>query len=272
MLTLAVTIIAAIIALSQAYLLYIQTRESRVALCAEVVDVWEKSCDSWRVMIAAAMRGGENEFYAPALTAAEKGMIDKLIDMVETFNSKAREPLPPGGDLTEKMLAKIEKLGKILPRGYSQEQLWLSEHCRTALGALSLVSELVLTGRVSTGDAYVVLGTDIARHSKALRDVLCRNNRILAHVDTMGTQRGIRNRIMVFIDLMWVEAARRDDLPPLTLDKVAALKRSGSGRIAKERLRAQCKAVKSSPFTCWRLERMLSYAERNDFGKRQAWS
>jgi hypothetical protein len=82
----------------------------------------------------------------------------------------------------------------------------------------------------------------------------------------------MQSRILALVDLMWVEAARRDDLPPWTLERAAALKRAGSGRTAKDRLRAQCKAVKSDPFTRWRLERMLTYAERDDFGKRRPWN
>lgn len=204
-LDLAIALIAAAIALSQAWLLYAQARQARVTLCTSVADLWQKNIDSWRVMIAVAM-GGTNNFYAPMLAPSEEEKVTEL-------KKRLDGPIQPG---------------------FSQEQLWLSDHCRRALGTIALVAELVLSGRVSPADAYAILGLDLARRSRPLRDVLFMKSEIWLNIDTMGTQRGARARILALVDLMWVEAARRDDLPPWTLERAAEIKRSGSGRKARE--------------------------------------
>ena len=230
---LVVSIVAALIAINQTWLIYVQARQARVELCSNVVDLWQGSRDSWRIMIGAAMRGS---FYSPMLTPEE----DRKIRAVEVWT----------------------------PGEFIQEQIWLSDHCRTALSALSLASDLVLSGRLIPSDLYVILGLDLARRSRPLRDVLFMENSVFTHVDTMHPQRGQRERILALVDLMWAEAARRDDLSPWVLERAARLKRSGTGDIARKRMVAQCNAVRSRIFTKWRLCHLLAYAERKDFGER----
>lgn len=230
---LVVSIVAALIAINQTWLIYVQARQARVEQCNNVADLWQGSRDSWRIMIGAAMRGS---FYSPMLTLEED--------------------------------RKVRAVAEGAQGEFAQDQIWLSDHCRTALGALSLASDLVLSGRLIPSDLYVILGLDLARRSRALRDVLFMNNPIFTHVDTMHPQRGQRERILALVDLMWAEAARRDDLSPWALERAAEIKRSGTGKIARKRMMTQCTAVRSRPFTKWRLGHLLAYAERNDFGQR----
>ena len=232
-------VIATVITLSQAWLLYVQTRQARVTLCTELVDLWRETGDSWRIMIAIAM-GGVMHFYAPMLTQEEQELVDGL-------RSRVDGPIRSG---------------------FAPQQLWLSDHTRTALSTIALIAELVLSGRLSPTDAYAVVGLDLARRSRPLRDVLFAKDEIWRHVDSMSAQQGARDRILALIDLMWVEAARRYDLSPWHLEQAASLKRAGSGAQARKRMRTQCRAVRGSRLTRWRLVCSLRYAERTDFGKR----
>lgn len=229
-----VSIVVALIAVNQTWFIRIQARQAGVELCNNITDLWRASENSWRIMIGAAMGGG---FYSPTLTPEEDEKVQRILTS------------DPSG-------------------GFTYEQVWLSEHCRKALGAISLSAELVLSGRLNPSDVYAILGLELARRSLPLRNVLFTENSLFTLTDTMRAQRGQRERILALVDLMWVEAARRDDLSPWSLERAAEIKRSGSGDIARKRITTQCKAVKSGIFTRWKLRHMLAYAERKDFGKR----
>ncbi|UPY96281.1 hypothetical protein [Pectobacterium sp. 21LCBS03] len=156
---------------------------------------------------------------------------------------------------------KIKKLNKLtLEYEAHSPTIWALNSVRNTCGTISDVCLKILQGQLKVQEIYPIFGTEFLRHSVALRSLLdrvdilsnygrigpdhirtCHNN-IRNEVQTwLICHDGIRRRCLIFIDLLWAEAARLEDLPPDDLKSAANAKiNSGSNnrkRLIKEFLR-----------------------------------
>ncbi|MNM52642.1 hypothetical protein D3C81_637270 [compost metagenome] len=138
---------------------------------------------------------------------------------------------------------------------------WVSDAVRSVTSMLSDVSLRILQGQLHVSDVYPIFGTELLRHSRALRillDVdykhsgygLCddpdhvrKHDYLRGHVqEWLIYHDGIRRRCLILIDLLWAEAARLEDLPPSEL-KSAADAKKGSGKDSRNRLFGEFKRL-----------------------------
>lgn len=143
------------------------------------------------------------------------------------------------------------------------------EFHRSPLGLLATVGSYVLRGRVSPGTAYEVFGSDLTRNSSSVRYVtdLAPNSTYY-----LGYYPGVRRRVLILLDLMWAEAAKRGDLKPLEHDKAAETKtKHKTGVRNRRRLRTEQRRLRRAMPSFGRLEWHLTSAEvPSDVGRSRA--
>jgi hypothetical protein len=148
-------------------------------------------------------------------------------------------------------------------RDFLDEQIWLSDHARRVVTALSRIADLVLSGRASVELAYLVVGQELTRRSRPLRGMLFLQHHRWMAVDTLASQGGTRERIMSLVDLMWAEGVRRQDLATHTVRAAAEAKRSGTGALCRRRVRALSRSTGGPRRVARRLTASLRIAEKD---------
>lgn len=162
--------------------------------------------------------------------------------------------------------------------------VWARDSIRSVCGMMSDVSMRLLQGQLKISDAYPVFGTEVLRHSRALRKLLDPDYRDryfdeAISEDHMKVRRelqdwliyhdGIRRRCMILLDLLWAEAARLEDLPPSDLRSAADAKKK-TGDQNKNRVFHEARRLSGvlHLITAWRLSRFLRHAEYRTFWNR----
>lgn len=158
--------------------------------------------------------------------------------------------------------------------------IWARTSARDVCGILSDVCQRIMQGQLLIQEAYPVFGTELLRHSAAMRAMLDgsylpiygtlgpspeerNHDRIRREVHTwLVCHDGIRRRCLILIDLLWAEAARLEDLPPDDLVCAADAKKitgkRNRARLLNEVLRLN---GRSAIFLGLRLARFLRHAE-----------
>ncbi len=158
--------------------------------------------------------------------------------------------------------------------------IWARASARDVCGILSDVCQRIMQGRLHVQEVYPVFGTELLRHSAALRalldgsylpiygtfessDAASKHDYIRREVQTwLVCHDGIRRRCLILIDLLWAEAARLEDLPPDDLMRAAEAKKltgeRNRTRLLNEVLRLN---GRSAIFRGMRLARFLRHAE-----------
>lgn len=133
------------------------------------------------------------------------------------------------------------------------------EFHRLPLGLLATVCAYILRGRVSTGTAYEAFGSDLTRNGSSIRYVtdLAPNSTYY-----LGYYPGVRRRVLILVDLMWTEAAKRGDLQLLEHAKAADTKRKHrTGLRNRRRLREELRRLRGGMPSFGRFEWHLTAAE-----------
>jgi hypothetical protein len=131
---------------------------------------------------------------------------------------------------------------------------------------LDLVASMLLSGRVSLGSVYALLGGDLARRGAAIREMLQgpSDGEFRSSLDVLVLPRyhGRAERILTLLDLLWAESCRRLDLP---LDELAAVSRHKHRARTGPQVRARCRRLSARMGLGRRksrqLERLLVYSE-----------
>lgn len=138
----------------------------------------------------------------------------------------------------------------------------VEQQVRATLTALDGVAVSVIGGRLPVAVVYDVIGPDYLRsgavvralvgwafasgvaHPPAIDDNVWRELTEPHEITGWTTYYpGIRLRLLVLLDLLWAEAARRADLSTLDLVEISRLKRKGSGRRNRRRVRKAFRSV-----------------------------
>lgn len=115
----------------------------------------------------------------------------------------------------------------------------LSQATRDTLEFLAWVSGLILRGRISPGTAYEALGATVVKNGANLRRLLDEPSRSSYYVSYYP---GTRRRVLILLDLLWVESLRASDVDQHTAAKALVAKiEHGSG--ARNRRRARREAI-----------------------------
>lgn len=163
----------------------------------------------------------------------------------------------------------------------SAPTVWALDCVQTVGALLSDVCMRVLQGQLRVSDVYPVFGTELLRHSRALRTLLDpdyqtgfirqdldpelanAHQRVRAELQVwLGYHPGMLRRCLILIDLLWAEAARLEDLPPEDLERAATAKLR-TGRENRARVVRECLRLNGLPgaFLARRLARFLRHAE-----------
>lgn len=157
--------------------------------------------------------------------------------------------------------------------------MWPLNAARNACGILSDACQRVMQGQLYVQEIYPVFGTEFLRHSIALRAILESNyfnsgdfhctdlqenhNALRRDLqDWFVYHDGIRRRCLIFIDLLWAEAARLEDLPPIDLVSAASAKQR-TGNLNRKRLKKEIVRLNGlcALFRALRLARFLRHSE-----------
>ncbi len=158
---------------------------------------------------------------------------------------------------------------------------WALYSARQVCGVLSDVCLRLLQGQMHIRDVYPIFGTGFLRHGAALRalldssfflmpygslgptDIELRHDRLRNEVQSwLVCHDGLRRRCLILMDLLWAEAARLEDLPPMDLQTAAEVKKK-TGYKNRRRLFEEVRRVGGgvSIFRALRLSRFLKHAE-----------
>ncbi|ASU41347.1 hypothetical protein hmeg3_09670 [Herbaspirillum sp. meg3] len=158
--------------------------------------------------------------------------------------------------------------------------IWALDAARAVFTSLSDIGTRILQGQLHIRDVYPIFGTELLRHSYPLRALLdngyVEQRASAAHLkvrteiqDWLVYHDGIRRRCLILIDLLWAEAARLEDLPPLDLQHAADAK-ARTGKQNKRRLWVECVRLNGirGLYLASRLARSLRHAEYRRLGSR----
>lgn len=132
---------------------------------------------------------------------------------------------------------------------------WALSSVRNVCGMFSDLCSRVLQGEIDVHQIYPIFGTELLRQGAPLRALLDGKDEHLKCYGTIGPTKeeakhdnlraememwlachdGIRRRCLIFIDLLWAEAARLEDVPPYELATAADAK-SKTGHLNRSRL------------------------------------
>ena len=149
--------------------------------------------------------------------------------------------------------ARLKELSNLKKNtSYSHPTTWALEATRQIFSLLSEISIQILKGNLETKDVYSIFGTELLRQSRPIRVLLDVDYKFSfldsspSHIkirkeiqDWLIYHDGIRRRCLILIDLLWAEAARLEDLPPMDLKSAADAKRK-SGKINRKNLIQEC--------------------------------
>ncbi len=224
MITAIATGLLVLVGMAQVVILVGQRRQLRLDLAESYRRRWAECRNDWAGLVFIGRAAGE--FYQ----VGDRETVKRLENSVALYDGCSREA-------------------------------WVSDAVRSVTAMLSDVSLRILQGQLHVSDVYPIFGTELLRHSRALRmllDVdyknegygLCtdpehvrKHDNLRGHVqEWLIYHDGIRRRCLILIDLLWAEAARLEDLPPSELKSAADAKRF-SGRDCRERLFSEFKRL-----------------------------
>lgn len=239
-LTAIATVLLVLVGLVQIFVLFLQKKQTRIALTEQYRQLWNSLKNHWGNVI---FIGRENGEYYQVLDEAS---INKLKD--ETKKHRLDTPT-----------------------------IWALESIQKICGTIGEVSTRVLQGHLKVEDIYPIFGTEFLRQSRPLRQLLEPEYQKSYQTDDTTEQHklirteiqdwlvyhdGLRRRCLILIDLLWAEAARLEDLPPYDM-KSAADSKKKTGNLNRKRVYKE--AIKlngvSKVFFALRLSRFLRKAE-----------
>lgn len=228
-----------LVGLAQVFVLIAQKRQQRLDLAEAYRKRWQESLEDWAAVVFLGRE--EGAFYQ----VASKDQLERL-----TANLN-------GSDLYGRYV-------------------WAVSSIRNVSSIMSDVALRILQGQLTVSDAYPIFGTELLRHSYALRALLdpphCQPNcgrlrptgehrkhdSVRHHLqDWLIYHDGIRRRCLILIDLLWAEAARLEDLPPDELKSAADAKRR-TGALNRARLASEYVRLRGKLRICQR-RRLLSF-------------
>lgn len=209
-----------LVGLAQVFVLVAQKRQQRLDLAETYRKRWQESLEDWAAVVFVGRE--EGAFYQ----VASKDQLERLTANVN------------GSDL------------------YGRD-VWAVSSIRNVSSIMSDVALRILQGQLTVSDAYPIFGTELLRHSYALRALLDpphsqpnygrlgptgehrKHDSVRHHLqEWLIYHDGIRRRCLILIDLLWAEAARLEDLPPDELKSAADAKRT-TGALNRARLGAE---------------------------------
>lgn len=182
----------------------------------------------------------------------------------------------------------LEKFAFSVNKSSAYEQdTWALHSVRSISSILSDVTLRILQGQLEIADAYPIFGTELLRHSRALRSLLDgRRNydyygvqgpdyQQKQHIDLRGHMQdwliyhdGIRRRSLIIIDMLWAEAVRLEDLPPSDIKGAADAKKI-TGNLNRARLKTEFCRLRGK----WKIieaRRLVGYLKHAEY--RRFWS
>lgn len=131
--------------------------------------------------------------------------------------------------------------------------IWALDSARIVFTTMSDICIKLLKNQLEISDVYPIFGTELLRNSRPLRILLEKsypdiNNQwdsdkhrlVRTEIqDWLIYHDGIRRRCLILIDLLWAEATRLEDLPPVDI-KSAADAKVTSGRYNQDRIYKEC--------------------------------
>ncbi|WP_034894272.1 hypothetical protein [Gillisia sp. Hel_I_29] len=202
-LTAIATILLVLVGLAQVFILISQKRQTRIALITEYRNLWNKSKKYWGNIVYIGR--SSNEYY-------------------QVVNKKRLNELKE----------------KTLEYNLSEPTIWARESVQKICGILSEISTRLLQGHLDIAETYPIFGTEFLRPSRPLRQLLEPEYKHIFSYETDPKQHdqirkevqdwltyhdGIRRRCLILIDLLWAEACRLEDLPPLEMKSGADAKK-----------------------------------------------
>lgn len=244
-----------LVGVAQVFVLIAQKRQQRLELAETYRKRWQESLEDWAAVVFIGREAGA--FYQ----VAGKDQLERLTANVN------------GSDLCSR-------------------DVWAVSSIRNVSSIMSDVSLRILQGQLSVSDAYPIFGTELLRHSHALRALLdpphCqphygrlgpddeqrKHDNVRLHLqEWLIYHDGIRRRCLILIDLLWAEAARLEDLPPDELKSAADAKRR-TGSLNRSRLAAEYIRLRGRLRFCHRrkLLSFLGHAEYRKFPRQKGLS
>lgn len=231
-----------------------QNRQAEAALAAQLRQQWHDLETRWHIAIMLAI--GPDDFYTPT-TGDIRSRFRQLLEDLQAMEALASTRM-------DEYLALHSQT-----RERSHEFQVAARDVVLFLGALS---SLMLEGRISVPLVYSIVGNDIAPRSRQVRVLVGASpadyDRVVGDVPApvawdywVDASPGLRERVLVLVDLMWAEAAAYGDVEVHALVSTAAFKRS-KGTGVKNRLRVRrWSLVAGGRWTALRLERLLLKSE-----------
>lgn len=197
------TVLLVIAGFVQVRILSTQNRQSQLVLIGEYRRRWNDYAEHWARLIFIGREDGE--YYQ----VGEKQLLTEFVQERENYRSDCPS---------------IKAINST----------------RLICNTLSDVTLKLLQGQMNIRDVYPIFGTEVLRHSRALRvmlDVYYPNCFIDPHSDEthLSVRRevqdwliyhdGVRRRCLILIDLIWAEATRMNDLPPSDIKSAADAKK-----------------------------------------------
>ncbi|WP_203008580.1 hypothetical protein [Pseudomonas paraversuta] len=217
MITAIATGLLVLVGLAQVVILIGQRRQLRLDLAESYRRRWTECRKDWAGLVFIGRASGE--FYQ----VGDRETVKMLERAVEQYDGRSRDA-------------------------------WVSDSVRSVTSMLSDISLRILQGQLHVSDVYPIFGTELLRHSRALRvlldveymhsgyglcddpDHVCKHDYLRGHVqEWLIYHDGIRRRCLILIDLLWAEASRLEDLPPPELKSAADAKKL-SGKDSRSRL------------------------------------
>lgn len=207
------TALLVLVGIGQLFILIQQKRQNQLTYIEHYRKGWRESRKNWATVVFIGRE--EGEYYQ----VADKKLLTELTEL--TANANDYEPT-----------------------------IWALDSARTVCNTLSDVCIRILQGQLNIRDVYPLFGTEVLRHGRALRvllDTEYNTNYYNPHVSDKHRlvrsemqqwliyHDGVRRRCLILIDLLWAEAARLQDLPPIEL-KAAADSKVATGRHQRNRV------------------------------------
>ena len=212
-LTALATILLVAVGLAQVFVLISQKRQTRIALISEYRKLWNE-CLKYYGNIVFIGRNTD-EYYQ----IVDEKRLQELKSELEVFS-------------------------------LSVPTVWARESVQKVCGLLSEISTRILQGHLKVSETYPIFGTEFLRQSRPLRQLLepdykhyfsaeseNKNHKLIRKEvqDWLIYHDGLRRRCLILIDILWAEAVRLEDLPPLEMKSGADAKKV-SGKKNRKRI------------------------------------
>ena len=210
-LTATATIFLALIGFAQIIILNSQRRQTRIALIAQYRQLWTKCKEDFGTVIFIGR--GMGEYY-------------------QIHNQN-----------------KLKELEKLVYRS-DMPTIWALESVQNVFSVLDELTIRILQGHLNVSDTYPIVGAGFLRHSRPLRQLLDSEYHS-AHLSRYSDENhirirkemqdwliyhdGLRRRCLIFIDILWAEAVRLEDLPPSDIRSAADAKKK-AGKLNRRRV------------------------------------